>query len=121
MGTGLGREASRYFQGITSFVKRTLRTSLDLIRGLGLKPIDLVKLFDKSRLPLLLPAYIIASLQGVCRYFQGITSFVKRTLRTSLDLIRGLGLKPIDLVKLFDKSRLPLLLPAYIIASLQGV
>ncbi|MFP3320050.1 MAG: glycosyltransferase family A protein [Acidilobus sp.] len=69
VGTGLlGREASRYFHGITGFAKRTLRTSLDLIRGLGLKPIDLVKLFDKSRLPLLLPAYIIAALQGVYRY-----------------------------------------------------
>jgi hypothetical protein len=36
VGTGLGREASRYFQGITSFAKRTLRTSLDLIRALAL-------------------------------------------------------------------------------------
>jgi glycosyltransferase involved in cell wall biosynthesis len=75
VGTGLGREASRYFQGITGFVKRTLRTSLDLIRGLGLKPIDLVKLFDKSRLPLLLPAYIIAALQGIYRYDKFLNNF----------------------------------------------
>jgi glycosyltransferase involved in cell wall biosynthesis len=75
VGTGLGREASRYFQGITGFVKRTLRTSLDLIRGLGLKPIDLVKLFDKSRLPLLLPAYIIASLQGIYRYDKFLNNY----------------------------------------------
>jgi len=73
--TGLGREASRYFQGITGFVKRTLRTSLDLIRGLGLKPIDLVKLFDKSRLPLLLPAYIIAALQGIYRYDKFLNNY----------------------------------------------
>jgi len=73
--TGLSREASRYFQGITGFVKRTLRTSLDLIRGLGLKPIDLVKLFDKSRLALLLPAYIIASLQGVYRYDKFLNNY----------------------------------------------
>ena len=64
----LGREASRYFQGITSFVKRTLRTSLDSIRGLGLKPIDLVKLYDKGRLALAFPAYVIAALQGIYRY-----------------------------------------------------
>jgi hypothetical protein len=75
VGTGLGREASRYFQGIMSFMKRTLRTSLDLIRGLGLKPIDLVKLFDKSRLPLLLPAYIIASLQGIYRYDKFLNNY----------------------------------------------
>jgi glycosyltransferase involved in cell wall biosynthesis len=75
VGTGLGREASRYFQGITGFVKRTLRTSLDLIRGLGLKPIDLVKLFDKSRLPLLLPAYIIAAPQGIYRYDKFLNNY----------------------------------------------
>ena len=75
VGTGLGREASRYFQGITDFAKRTLRTSLDLIRGLGLKPIDLVKLFDKSRLALLLPAYIIASLQGIYRYDKFLNNY----------------------------------------------
>jgi len=68
VGTGLGREASRYFQGITGFAKRILRISLDLIRGFGLKPIDLVKLYDRSRLALLFPAYIIAALQGVYRY-----------------------------------------------------
>ena len=75
MGTGLGREASRYFQGITRFAKRTLRTSLDIIRGLGLKPIDLVKLYDKSRLPLLLPAYIIAALQGIYRYDKFLNNY----------------------------------------------
>ncbi|MFP3320280.1 MAG: glycosyltransferase [Acidilobus sp.] len=75
VGTGLGREASRYFQGITGFTKRTLRTSLDLIRGLGLKPIDLVKLFDKSRLALLLPAYVIASLQGIYRYDKFLNNY----------------------------------------------
>jgi glycosyltransferase involved in cell wall biosynthesis len=76
VGTGLlGRETSRYFQGITGFAKRTLRTSLDLIRGLGLKPIDLVKLFDKSRLPLLLPAYIIAALQGIYRYDKFLNNY----------------------------------------------
>jgi len=76
VGTGLlGREASRYFQGITRFAKRTLRTSLDIIRGLGLKPIDLVKLYDKSRLPLLLPAYVIATLQGIYRYDKFLNNF----------------------------------------------
>jgi len=75
VGTGLGREASRYFQGITRFTKRTLRIALDLIRGHGLKPIDLVKLFDKSRLPMLLPAYIIATLQGVYRYDKFLNNY----------------------------------------------
>jgi hypothetical protein len=69
VGTGLlGREASRYFQGIIGFAKRTLRILLDLIRGFGLKPIDLVKLYDKSYLPLIFSAYIIAALQGIYRY-----------------------------------------------------
>jgi hypothetical protein len=76
VGTGLlGREASRYFQGIIGFAKRTLRILLDLIRGFGLKPIDLVKLFDKSRLPLLLPAYIIATLQGIYRYDKFLNNY----------------------------------------------
>jgi len=75
VGTGLGREASRYFQGITGFVKRTLRTSLDLIRGLGLKPIDLVKHFNKNLLALAFPAYIIAVLQGVYRYDKFLNNY----------------------------------------------
>ncbi len=76
VGTGLlGREVSRYFQGIMSFAKRTLRTSLDIIRGFGLKPIDLVELYGKSRLPLLLPAYIIASLQGLYRYDKFLNNY----------------------------------------------
>ena len=75
VGTGLGREVSRYFQGIMGFAKRTLRTSLDLIRGLGLKPIDLLKLFDKSLLALALPAYIIAVLQGVYRYDKFLNNY----------------------------------------------
>jgi len=74
-GTGLGREASRYFQGITGFAKRTLRTSLDSIRGLGLKPIDFIKLYDKSRLALAFPAYIIAALQGIYRYDKSLNNY----------------------------------------------
>jgi len=89
VGTGLlGREASRYFQGITGFAKRTLRISLDLIRGFGLKPIDLVKFFHKSRLALLLPAYITAALQGVYRYDKFLNNY-ELNLYNSLKKLKG--------------------------------
>jgi len=48
---------------------------LDFIRGFGLKPIDLVKLFDKGRLLLLFSAYIIAALQGVYRYDKFLNNY----------------------------------------------
>jgi len=76
VGTGLlGREASRYFQGTIGFAKRTLRIQLDLIRGYGLKPTDLIKLYDKSRLALTLSAYTIATLQVVYRYDKFLNNY----------------------------------------------
>jgi len=66
-GRGLRREA-RYFQGAISFMKRTLVNAVGLIRGLGLKPVDLTNYYNKWLLMPLFTAYIIASFQGIYRY-----------------------------------------------------